>query len=149
MKIDLIKGLITVAIAGFISYFSKLAVPVLVLLFFMIADYVTGICGAWVQNELNSRVGVIGIIKKVCYLVTICVAMGADYLVFTALGEIGLEYSLTYTFGMIVTIWLIINELISILENIAKISGESAPPILSSLLKKLKNTVEQTGSDEE
>ncbi len=148
MKFDALKGVITLAIAGFMSYFSGLAVPIMVLIFFMATDYITGIAAAWVLSELNSRTGVIGIIKKVCYLVTICVAMGADYLVFTALGEIGIKYSLSYFFGMIVTVWLIINELISILENIAKISGETPPPMLASLLNKLKNTVEHTNEEE-
>ena len=41
----------------------------------------------------------------------------------------------------IVMIWLIINELISILENVAAIGGPT-PPFVTKLLSKLKNTVE-------
>lgn len=143
MKIDTFKGITTLAIAGLMSYLTKLAVPIMVLVFFMVTDYITGIANAWIHRQLNSRVGVVGIMKKVCYLVTICVAMGADYLVYVALGEIGLEYNLSYFFGMIVTVWLIINELISILENVAKISGNNPPPMLKNLLDKLKNSVEE------
>lgn len=142
-----IKGIISLAIAGLVGYLSKLTVPIMVLVFFMAVDYITGITSAWISGNLSSRTGIIGIIKKVCYLVTICVAMGADYLICTALCEIGIEYNLSYLIGMTVTIWLILNELISILENTAKITGKNAPDILLKLLDKLKNTVEKSDNN--
>lgn len=48
--------------------------------------------------------------------------------------------SVTAVVGAGVAIWLIINELISILENLAAI-GVPGFPRLSKLLERLKNTV--------
>ena len=143
------KFIASTIIAGITAYMYKVAIPVLVLMGFMVLDYATGMTAAWIKNELNSKIGIVGIIKKVCYLVVICVAMGVDYLIYVGLEQAGIHINLSYFVGMIVTIWLIINEMISILENTAKISGKSAPPILQRILNKLKNTVEEKGADYE
>ena len=46
-----------------------------------------------------------------------------------------------------VIVWLIINELISILENVAAM-GSPVPGFLQKLLGKLKNAVEKKTEDE-
>ena len=45
---------------------------------------------------------------------------------------------------MIVTVWLIINEMLSILENLG-VLGVPIPGFLQSLVKKLKITTERKG----
>jgi len=47
----------------------------------------------------------------------------------------------------IVIVWLIINELLSILENVAAIGGP-VPAFLQKLLGRLKNAVEKKAEDE-
>lgn len=54
--------------------------------------------------------------------------------------------SVTAVVGAGVAIWLIINELISILENLAAI-GVPGFPRLSKLLERLKNTVSKSKGD--
>ena len=49
-------------------------------------------------------------------------------------------------FGLLVTVWLIFNECISILENVAEI-GAPMPPFLVKLIGKLKKTTEDKGED--
>jgi phage-related holin len=49
---------------------------------------------------------------------------------------------------MLVTIWLIINEMISILENLSKI-GVPIPEFLKKIIGRLKNTVEKTETGKE
>ena len=49
-------------------------------------------------------------------------------------------------FGLLVTVWLIFNECISILENVAQI-GAPLPPFLVKLIGKLKKTTEDKGED--
>lgn len=136
-----ISAVLAAAMGMLASYFLKLMIPVLLLAVLMGVDYFTGVAKAWVQKQLSSRVGVIGFLKKLGYLVIIGVAGAMDFLFSYGLQSVGIDYKLPFLFAAIVTIWLIINECISILENVAAIGGP-VPPFITKLLKHLKKTVE-------
>lgn len=145
-KENVFQGIIALVIAGVSAYFQIIAIPVLVLISVMLIDYITGLAGAYITKQLNSRVGIVGIIKKVGYLGLVAVGMVADYIIYSALSQIGVEIALGYCVGMIITIWLIINELISILENLAEI-GVPLPAFITKLIDRLKNTIESKADD--
>jgi uncharacterized protein BH0965 len=136
-----IQALITAALAALTYYFSILAVPIIVLMTVMVIDYITGMVSAWHNAELSSKKGVFGIIKKLCYLALVCVGMGVDWLIYSGMTQVGITMNYTVFFGILVAIWLIINELISILENLNRI-GVPLPKFITVIVKKLKNTVE-------
>lgn len=126
------------------AYFQELLVPVAIVVFVMLCDYVSGVTAAWVKGELSSRVGIIGIVKKVAYALIIVVGIVVDWIVQEAAGKIGIEAGNFYFFGLLVTVWLIVNECISILENVARI-GAPVPPFLLALTTKLKNSTKSKG----
>lgn len=132
----------------FAAYLNILLVPLIVLIVVMIIDYLSGMAQAYVSHTLNSRIGVIGILKKVGYLATVAVAVIADYIISEALMLLGTDIKLSYYIGLVVTIWFIINELISILENLAEI-GTPIPKFLTKIIKRLKVTVEKKTDTEE
>jgi len=132
---------ISVALAGLLYYLNIMAIPVIVLVCIMLIDYITGMISAWVNAELSSKKGIIGIVKKICYLFAIAAAMGIDWLIYSGMTQIGIQLDYTIFFGVLVTIWLIINEIISILENLAKI-GVPLPKFLMTVIQRLKNTTE-------
>ena len=146
MKENIYRGMITAAVAGAAAYFRELAIPVVVLFLVMVIDYASGMVRAWARGELSSRVGVLGIVKKAAYLLAVVVAIVADWVVQTAAGQIGVDFGGFFYFGLLVTIWLILNECISILENISEI-GVPLPAFLVTLIQKLKKTTEATGED--
>lgn len=146
MKDEVFKGIIAAALAAVGAYFRALLFPVVVLALVMVADYLSGMARAWIKNELSSKVGATGIVKKVCYLFGIAVAVVADWVIQTAAGQAGIELQSVYVFGLLVTIWLILNECISILENISEI-GVPLPPFLMALVNKLKKTTEAKGDE--
>ena len=87
---DFIHILFAGAVGALAAYFNVLAVPLVVLVAVMLIDYVTGMTAASYTKQLNSRVGVIGIVKKVCYLALVAVGMVVDYLISSALVSIGI-----------------------------------------------------------
>lgn len=123
------------------SYCVKLMIPLIILLVVVLLDYFTGMAKATVRNEWCSKVGFLGIIKKVSYAVIIVVAGVTDWLITYGLQQVGIDLHLPFLLALIVTCWLIINELISILENVAEMGGP-VPPWLGRLLNKLKSTVD-------
>lgn len=143
-----LQVVISTALAALASYFNVLAVPLAVLMAVMVVDYITGMVSAWYNRELSSKKGIFGIVKKVCYLALVCVGVGVDWLIYSGMTQIGVEMSYTIFFGVLVAIWLIINELISILENLSRI-GVPLPKFLTKIVKKLKSTVEREEKENE
>ena len=139
---DFFQAIFAAAIGALAAYFNVLLIPLIVLLVVMLIDYITGMAGASYSGKLSSRVGVLGILKKAGYFALVAVGMVADYLISSALVKIGIDLQINYCFGMIITIWLIINELISILENLGELNVP-LPSFLVNIIKTLKSKVEE------
>lgn len=144
MKMNTMQAVLAAAIGALCSYFLKLMIPLAVLFFAMVLDYCTGVGGAWARGELSSRTGLKGIVKKVGYLVVVATAGVVDWLLMYGLATAGIEARLPFLFAGAVTVWLIINELISILENVAEL-GVPVPGFVLRLLARLKGVVEDKG----
>lgn len=129
------------ALGALAAYFNVLLIPLGVLVAVMLLDYLTGMASAARSKKLSSSVGVLGILKKAGYLALVAVGMVVDYLLSSALVHIGIHLQINYCFGMIITIWLIINELISILENLGEMNIP-LPGFLIKMIKSLKSKVE-------
>jgi toxin secretion/phage lysis holin len=143
-----LQVIFSAALAALISYLGVVAIPVTVLMAAMIIDYVTGMAAAWHNKKLSSKKGLSGIIKKISYLALVCVGMGVDWLIYSGLKQVGIiDLNYTIFFGLLVTIWLIINELISILENLGSI-GVPLPMFLIKIVKRLKVTTENITESE-
>lgn len=142
MKETMFRAVFAAAVGALCSYCMELMIPLAVMLAVMIVDYITGMVKAWYNSELCSRIGLKGIIKKVGYLVIVGVGMVVDYLIREALHSVGVAVTVEYTVALIVIIWFIINELISILENVAAI-GAPVPEFILKLVKRLKVSVEE------
>ena len=149
--------MIQVFLSGVLAYISaKLGFlfPVLLLLMgMMAADYVTGMMAGKVEAVdhpenpaygWNSKKGVKGIIKKVGYLCVIAVAMTADYVIVNMASSLGYEMPETAVFGLMVTVWYLLNEMLSVIENAGRM-GAPVPAWLSKYIAVLKHKVEKTG----
>ena len=110
-------------------------------------DYVSGMAKAWSTGKLCSKTGLRGILKKLGYLALVGVAGVVDWLVRYGLTQVGVEVSFRFLMAAMVIVWLIINELISILENVAALGGP-VPGFLQKLLGRLKDTVEKKAEGE-
>lgn len=141
MRSDTIKIFIAAASAAVWSYAKTIVWPLTILVLVMVVDYISGVAAAWVKKQVSSRVGILGIIKKISYLALVVVGCVIDYLI-SWLGSSmsGAEISIK-AIGLVVICWLIINELISILENVAR-QGGPVLPFLKPLLSHLKQTTE-------
>lgn len=137
----------SVTAAGLSLYFKAIAMPVVLLMAVMVADYGTGMTKAWMIGELSSRIGIRGIVKKLSYLVLVAVAVVVDWVIFGTMKALGVEAELSI-FGLTVTVWLIINEVISILENLSGI-GVPLPAFFSKAVSKLKLNMENSEDHEE
>lgn len=137
---------VSAVITGLLHYLGIVAVPIIILIVAMIIDYVTGMLSAWLNAELSSKKGIKGIVKKISYLALVAVAMIVDWLICCGLQQINVDIKYSVFFAVLVAVWLIINELISVLENLSRM-GVPIPNFLKKLINRLKNTVDEKGDD--
>ena len=102
MKQTVLKTTVAVLGAGLVSYLGTLAVPMLVLFGVMLLDYITGMIKAYIRAELNSKFGIKGILKKLCYMVMVAVGAAVDYLLRGAVIGAGITLDVKLFFGMLV-----------------------------------------------
>ena len=143
---EFIQAIFAGVLGALAAYFNVLLIPIFMLVAVMLIDYVTGMAAASYTKQLNSRIGVMGILKKAGYIALVAVGMVVDYLITSALVQIGVNIQINYCFGMIITIWLIINELISILENLGELNIP-LPKFLVDMIKSLKSKVEDKAEE--
>ena len=96
------------------------------LIVFVIADYITGLCSAFIQKKVSSKTGFKGIIKKICIFIVVAIANIIDVNL--------LETPMLRT---AVIFFYISNEGISIIENLT-VLGVPVPKKLKDALTQIK-----------
>ena len=127
-----LAGLAALVMAEFRYY----APALLLLVFCIVLDYVTGMTRAWMKGELSSGVGIRGFVKKLCYILGVAVGFAADLLISLLADNLGLTVDIPAVLGLTVTLMLSLNELISVAENLGQI-GVPMPAALTRALQKL------------
>lgn len=145
------------AIIAWLSARLGILLPVLcILAVAMVLDYITGMLAS--KREAiehpddptygwSSKRGAEGIIKKFGYLCVIVVALIIDYIILHVAAQIGLQITLKAFFGLLVAVWYILNELLSIIENAGRM-GAAVPSWLSRYVAVIKDKIDSQGVDE-
>ena len=123
-KLD-IKSFLAVLGTAVVYYLGGIDITLRALFVFMVLDYFTGVMRAAVYKEIDSCVGLKGIVKKVCLLILVAVATQVDLVIGTDVAR-----SVTILF-------LAANEALSILENASAI-GAPVPDTLRRTLASWK-----------
>ncbi len=125
--INQIKCLVIMLGSGFSWLFGAWDIGLIVLIAFMIIDYLTGLTRAYINKELSSDIGLKGITRKCVILIVLIVAVLLDRLLNAD----------TWVFRTLSCYFYIANEGISILENCAGL-GLPIPEKLADALGQLK-----------
>ncbi len=123
-KMALYFKAVTGALAGIASaIFGPLDAMLYGLVFCVAADYITGICAAIYERKLDSRVGYVGILKKVVLMTVV------------ALSHVVGNVSGVPAVRDVVIGFYIANEGLSILENAAKMNIKYTEKLKNWLLQ--------------
>lgn len=145
-KYNVVKAVLSGALAAISAKLGILGPMLLALTGVMIVDYITGMLASKKENNISSRVGMWGIVKKLLYIVVVGVGMLMDWLILTTAESMGVHIPLATFFGLLVAVWLIINELISILENLTRMEIPM-PGFLLTVVQHFKVAVESKGDE--
>lgn len=138
-----IKGIFIAIGSAISSFLGILFIPVLLMVLCNFIDYITGIFAAPKRGEkINSSIGWHGIVKKVCMWLLVVVGVIIDELISYTINTIGWDIPFTFVVACVVCIWIICNELLSILENLKDI-GVPLPAFLAKIVVYIKSKAEQ------
>lgn len=142
---NIVKGTVTAVSSFLTSIMGVLAVPIGLMVLSNVIDYATGLMACEFRGEnISSYKSIRGIMKKVCMWLLVAVGAIIDVLLKYASETIGMALPFTFLIACIVAIWIICNEIISILENIKDMEVE-LPAFLEKLTKNIKSQVEELG----
>ncbi len=143
MKENFLKVLITTIGSVLSSMLGILYVPVLLMVACNITDYITGLMAASHRADgiISSYKSIRGITKKVAMWILVVVGAMIDCLIKYAVSTLGYQLPFTFLVACIVAIWIVCNELISILENLIDV-GIAIPAFLIPLVKNIKSYAE-------
>lgn len=150
-----VQAVASAVVAWLLARMGLLFYAVCILAGAMVLDYLTGMLAA--KREAiehpddpsygwSSKKGAEGIIKKVGYLCIIAVAMIVDYVILNVAAQIGVTIQVKAFFGLLVAVWYILNELLSIIENAGRM-GAPVPEWLSKYIAVLKNKIDDQGGE--
>ena len=126
-------------------FFGEITSGMQWLFIFVVSDYVTGSCAAWIAGKYSSDAGLRGIARKMIVFLIVALAHGID----TMATGLGLPFALRDV--MICALGL--NEVVSLIENIDRLGyGDLIPAFvrrgLHSLQQKAERKIEGVGDDE-
>lgn len=143
------KVIMTAVLSAAMSWLGILAVPVFLMVGCNVIDYATGLMATPYRNdEVSSYKGIRGIVKKVCMWLLVIVGSWIDILIRYTVDCAGVGIKVPFIVATIVAVWLIVNEIISILENMIDI-GVRMPPFLMPVVKHIRRQIEETVDFEE
>ncbi len=125
---DYIKYFIMTLGTGLTWLYGAWDKALIVLITFMVIDYITGLAKGWYNGELSSDIGLKGLARKFLILLIVMVTVLLDRLLNTG----------TWVFRTLACYFYIANEGLSILENIISM-GVPVPDKLKETLIQLKD----------
>lgn len=143
-----IKALVIGVFTALTASLGALAIPLYLLVVANVIDYSTGVMAApYRGEERSSYKGIKGIFKKVCMWLLVLVGFFLDVLLAYLAETMGWALPIQFAIACLVAVWLLVNELISIIENIADLGVEV--PFLMPLVKWVKQKAEDTAKIEQ
>ena len=122
-------NLLTAGVGTFLTWlFGAWDIALMVLVCFMVLDYLTGLIKAYLTKKLSSNIGLHGIARKSVILIVLIMSVMLDRILNSG----------TWVFRTLVCYFYIANEGLSILENCSVI-GLPIPNRIQEALEQLKS----------
>ena len=142
---DKVDAFFVGAFALLFSRLGVLAIPMLALVVFNVIDYATRLIANKATGVTNtSKKSVNGIYKKFGMWVLVASCAIIDMVILQCGQYVGISLPFKFIIAIVVAIWLVFNEFISILENVRDM-GTKVPKLILNLADKILGIVEEKG----
>lgn len=148
MKTDIIKWA-TASISGIAATFWGVYGPVFICVLVAVClDIVTGLIKSKATGvPITSEKGALGFWRKMALLAALAFGIFLDAFIPIMLGAVSVTLPFALPIGTVVGCYIVLNESISIFENINKTAPQALPKWIKKLLDGAKKTVNDGGGE--
>ena len=133
---DIKKWIISLLIGAWATFTEQYAIILALVVCAIVFDIVTGLIKAKAKGEkISSRKGWIGFWKKISLIISFGFGIFLDCFIPYVLKVISITLPFDSPFALIIGVYIIINENISICENLNNINPTILPKWISNLLQ--------------
>lgn len=134
-------------IASFWDLYGAIFICVIVAI---VMDFVTGIVKSLATGQkISSEVGYKGFWKKMALILALAFGIFLDAFIPIMLGVIALELPFSMPIGTVVGCYIVINEAISIFENINAAAPSALPKWIRKILEGAGKTIDEGGDKDD
>lgn len=139
------KIIIAALLGGFATFFGKYGTIFLMVAVIIVLDFLTGLVKAKIIGEKwDSKKGTMGFFKKISLLLALVFGVFLDWFLPMAL-QTGINFTIPFAlpFALIIGVYIIVNESISICENLYQCNEKIIPKWIAKLLKIASETLDK------
>jgi toxin secretion/phage lysis holin len=138
------KVITSILIGCIATFFDKYGLIIGLVAFAVVLDFATGLTKSKITGKkLDSKTGTIGLFKKMAMFLALTFGIFMDYFIpLLAKSGLQLDFKASLPFGLIVGVYIIVNEAISISENLYAF-GVKLPKFIVELLKIAESEIGQ------
>ena len=145
---DWIKIIFSTILGAIATFFEQYGLILAVVIIAIVIDCVTGLVKSKVSGEgWDSKKANKGFWKKIALLVALSFGMFLDLFLPTVLSKIGVTIPFNLPFALIIGCYIVLNECISICENLYIINPDIIPNWIVKLLKIAKKDIENKNTN--
>lgn len=140
---DWIKLAFSAVLGALATFFNQYGLIISVVIIAIAIDCVTGLIKAkTAESGWDSQKATKGFWKKIALLIALAFGMLLDLFIPTALDAIGVTIPFNLPFALVIGCYIVLNECISICENLYIINPDIMPKWIVSLLKIAKKDID-------
>ena len=139
---EIVTGAVSLGVGlGVGRYVKDVSWIIIALMAFIIIDVLTGLLKAWKDGDLSSTKSREGVIHKSSELIALLAGFGMDLVLPRIIQELTGRQIDFKIFGLTIAAYLILTEILSIVENLSA-TGVILPDVLVSRLRTYKSDIE-------
>lgn len=145
-----VKQIGTIALSALVAFAHRYAAIVVFVALMVILDTVTGLIASVVNGEkLSSERGAIGFWKKMALFAALAFGFLLDYFIPYMLAYVSVDTPFGAVFGIVIGCYIVVNEAISVCENLYRCNNDILPKWVVKLLTESKEQLDKDSSEEE
>lgn len=143
------KWLISVVLGLIATFIHQYGIMIIMVCVAIMFDCVTGLIKAKIEEDLSSEAGTKGFFKKTALLVCLFFGFFLDYIIPYMCESISIKIPYNMPFGLIICFYIVLNECISICENLYVCNPGIMPKWVVKILLSAKQQIDESGDNNE